>query len=84
MTEKLFRSENVLSRNEIAEHIKRIAEGVQNGNVSLKSGNETVAVQPPENAELEIEVERENDGDLSIEIEVEWNDGEEEGELEIG
>jgi amphi-Trp domain-containing protein len=84
MTEKLFRSENVLSRNEIAKNIRKIADGVENGNVSLKSGNDTVAVQPAENSELEIEVEREKDGDLSIEIEVEWNEEEESGELEIG
>jgi amphi-Trp domain-containing protein len=84
MTEKLFRSENVLSRSEIAEHMRKIADGVEDGNVSLKSGSDTLAVQPAENSELEIEVEREKDGDLSIEIEIEWNDEDEDGELEIG
>jgi amphi-Trp domain-containing protein len=84
MTEKLFRSENVLSRREIAEHMRKIADGVEDGNVSLKSGSDTLAVQPAENSELEIEVEREKDGDLSIEIEIEWNDEDEDGELEIG
>ena len=84
MTEKLFRSENVLSRAEIAEHIRKIADGVEEGNVSLKSGSDTVAVQPAENSELEIEVEREKDGDLSLEIEVEWNDEDKDGNLEVG
>jgi amphi-Trp domain-containing protein len=70
MTEKLFRSENVLSRTEIAENIRSIADGIEEGNVSLKSGTETVSVQPRDKSELEVEVEREDDGDTSIEIEV--------------
>lgn len=57
---------------------------MEEGNVSLKSGNSTAAVQPPKNAELEIEVEKERDGDISLEIEVEWNEEKEDEGLEIG
>lgn len=83
MTEKLFRSEQTLPRAEIAEHMRKIADGVEDGNVSLKSGSDTLAVQPRQNSELEIEVEREKDGDVSIEIEIEWNEEEGEEGLEI-
>jgi amphi-Trp domain-containing protein len=84
MTEKIFRSEQKLSRKEIAEHLRGIADGVEDGNVSLKSGNDSVALQPAETSELEIEVEKERDGDLSLEIEIEWNEEKESESLEIG
>ena len=85
MAEKeLFYSEQKLSRTEIAEQLRKIAEGLDNGEVNLKSGSNSINVKPSERPELEVKVEEESDGEISLEVEIEWKEGEESSGLEIG
>ncbi|MBC5793339.1 MAG: amphi-Trp domain-containing protein [Nanohaloarchaea archaeon] len=85
MSKKLLKMEKRMSREEISEKLSRIAEGVENGEVKLSSGNDSVNLHPGENPEFELEVEEENDGDISLEIEIEWNPEKEKREdIEIG
>ena len=83
MSEKIFTSEQKLSRAEISEHLRKIAQGLDSGQVTLNSGNDSVNLEIPENSELEIKVEQEADGEKSLEIEIEWKQGQEENSLEI-
>jgi amphi-Trp domain-containing protein len=84
MVKKLFTMEKRLNRKEIAEHMRKIADGVEKGSVRLGSGTDSVELHPSETPEFEIEVEEEADGDKSLELEVEWDDSEDDEELEIG
>jgi len=74
MEETIFSSEQNMSREEIAESMRSIAEGVIQGKVGLESGDSSIEVTPGENCEFEVKVEREDDGETSLEIELEWND----------
>lgn len=89
--EVLFKSESDQSREEIASYLRQVAEKLEAGEeVSLKAGNESVTMNPPERPTFEVKAEREGptdgQGELSIEFELEWleNGGEgAEGQLEV-
>lgn len=83
MSKNLFTLEKKLDRKEIAEHMRKIAEGVEKGSVKLGAGTDSVELNPSETPEFEIEVEEERDGEKSLELELEWKDNEENKELEI-
>jgi amphi-Trp domain-containing protein len=83
MSNVVFKNEEKISRSEIAEKIQKIADGVERGEINLKSGDESVQLRPSESCEFELEVEEESDGEISLEIEIEWDKNEKAGELEI-
>jgi len=93
MPEKvLFKSESDQSRAEIASYLRTVAENLENGNeINLKSGTESVTLDPPARPTFEVKAEREGPtdrpGELSIEFELEWDEnggeGGESGQLEI-
>jgi amphi-Trp domain-containing protein len=80
MTEEtLFKSEQKMSKSEIAEYIRKIADKLDSDQeISLKSGSQSINIKPGSNPELEVKIERESSrsgGETSLELEIEWNDG---------
>jgi amphi-Trp domain-containing protein len=89
----LFESESDLTRAEIASYLRTVADKLEAGEpVTLKSGSESVTMEPPTRPTFEVKAEREGpsdgSGELSIEFELEWDenagdDGAGSGALEI-
>jgi amphi-Trp domain-containing protein len=84
--EVLFEVEADQSRAEIASYLRSVAEKLDGGDaVTLRSGSESVTMEPPERPTFEVKAEREGPadgpGELSIEFELEWdeNGGEDDG-----
>lgn len=87
MTEEtLFKSEQKMSKTEIAEYLRKIADKLESDQeINLNSGTQSVNIAPGSNPELEVKVEKESSGsgnETSLELEIEWKDGES-GSLEI-
>lgn len=77
--EVLFKSESDRSRSEIADYLRSVADSLESGGeITLRAGDQSTAVDPPERATFEVKVEREGpadgDGELSVELEVEWDE----------
>lgn len=72
-----------MSREDASEKIHGLADKIAEGEINLKSGDNSVKLNPAEQVEFEIEVEEEEDGDISIEIEVEWSKTVKDENLEI-
>lgn len=83
MSRKLLKTTQKMHRKDAAEKIRDIADKINNGEIELKAGNDSVNLQPADQVEFELDVEKEEDGDISIEIEVEWSETESSEELEI-
>ncbi|QGA80489.1 amphi-Trp domain-containing protein [Candidatus Nanohalobium constans] len=83
MERKLLNSTKKMSRKEAGEKLHNLADSIAEGYVKLKSGENSVDLQPGEQVEFELEVEKEEDGDTSIEIEVEWPETEKTENIEI-
>jgi amphi-Trp domain-containing protein len=89
----LFKSESDQTREEIASYLRSVADKLERGDaITLKSGSESVTMEPPARPTFEVKAEREGPtdgtGELSIEFELEWKEnGSEEagagGQLEI-
>ncbi|MFC7073169.1 amphi-Trp domain-containing protein [Halovenus rubra] len=76
--EVLFKSESDQSREDIAAYLRRIAEKLDQGDgITLKSGSESVTMEPPAHPTFEVKAEREGPTDgpneLSLEFELEWD-----------
>ena len=83
----LFKSEERKTKSEIPDILHRIADMVEQGNMSLSNGAGSVELQFPENIVLEIKVEEEikHKTKHSLEIELEWTVGDhEQGSMVIG
>ena len=84
MPEKvLFKSENRHSRSEIASYLRSVADKLDEGGVvTLKSGSDSVEMNPPSRPTFEVKAEREGPGDgpgeLSVEFEIEWKESDSE------
>ncbi|MFT4947750.1 MAG: amphi-Trp domain-containing protein [Natronomonas sp.] len=81
MTEEtLHETEEKRSRRGISSFLRRISNRLRRGEPVPVDEEQTVTVEPPEEAELDVEVERE-DGNVTLAIDVEWpeDDG---GEIE--
>ena len=85
--EVLFKSESDQSREEIAAYLRQVADNLESGAaITLKSGSESVTLEPPARPTFEVKAEREgpagNMTERSVEFELEWdeNDGAEGGE----
>ncbi len=79
MPEKtLFKNESKQSRKAIAEYLRAVADSLESGGeITLRSGDQSVTLNPPEYLEFEVEAEREgraNNRELSIEFELEWKE----------
>ena len=91
--EVLFKSESDQPREEIAAYLRSVAEKLDQGDaVTLKSGSESVTMEPPARPTFEVKAEREgptdSPGELSIEFELEWDENDSgggggSGQLEI-
>lgn len=82
--EVLFKSESNQSREEIAAYLRSVADKLdEGGSVTLKSGAESVTMEPPARPTFEVKAEREGPtdgpGELSIELELEWDENGSEG-----
>ncbi len=84
MSNVVFKNEEKISRSDISDKIRRIADGMDKGEINLKAGEESVQLRPSETCEFELKVEEEKDGEISLEIEFEWYEDEENQQLEIG
>ena len=83
----LFKSEERKTKSEITDILHRIADMVEQGNMSLSNGAGSVELQFPENMVLEIKAEEEikHKTKRSLEIELEWTVGDDEqGSMIIG
>lgn len=79
--EVLFETESKHSRDEIAAYLRSVADRLDDdGNISLRSGNESLDMSVPGSLTFEVKAERETSGgasadELSIEFELEWDEG---------
>lgn len=83
--EVLFKSESAQSRDEIASYLRNVAEKLEQGDsITLRSGEESATMDPPERPTFEVKAEREGPadgpGELSIEFELEWDENSENAE----
>jgi len=89
MTEEiLFKTEQKMNSTEISEYLRMIADKFEKEeSISLKSGGQSVELDPEGPKEFEVKVEREtsnSDEETSLELEIEWKGNSNEGKLEIG
>ncbi len=81
MPEKtLFKSESKFTRAEIAQYLRSVADSLEAGRpITLKSGDQSVTMEPPERPTFEVKVEEEGKlgrpKEFSIEFELEWKEG---------
>lgn len=84
---KLFKSESTLSRAKVAQYLRSVADSLEAGNaITLRSGDQSVTLEPPEQVTFEVQAEREGPkgrGEVSIEFEIEWDEQSSGGGLEI-
>lgn len=80
MPEKtLFKSESSFDRSTIAAYLRSVADSLEAGDsITLKSGKQSVTLDPPERLTFEVKAEREGPrlgpGELSVEFELEWDE----------
>lgn len=84
----LFKSESKQHRSEIATYLRTVADSLDEGEaITLRSGEESVTMEPPARPTFEVKAEREGPadgpGELSIELELEWDEDSNDGELTI-
>jgi len=76
--EVLFKTEERVSRTEIADRLRDAAEQVESGEVLLKSGDEEQTAEVPEKPTFEVELEHQTDdasGDYyELEFELSWTE----------
>lgn len=93
MEKVLFKSEEKKQTSEVASILRRVADKVESGEITLSQGNEKIHLTIPKTLTLELKVEEEtktgkNTLKKSLEIELEWYEGEEgdpnAGDVNIG
>lgn len=72
MEKVLLKDEQKISKEEIAEKLVKISQGVKRGDLTLNSGEEQVAMEFSDAPEFEIKVEEEG-SEMSLELEIEWD-----------
>jgi len=87
--EVLFKSESDQTREDIASYLRSVAEKLEQGDaVTLRSGSESVTMEPPARPTFEVKAEREGPadgpGELSIEFELEWDENSSDGDGSSG
>jgi amphi-Trp domain-containing protein len=76
--ERLFKSEERMSRAQASDVLLRLADKLAEGEIVLRRGEEEVVLQVPEGLVLELQVEDEEKSggvEHSLEIELTWRDG---------
>jgi amphi-Trp domain-containing protein len=75
----LFKSEEKKSSIEIADALRKIADKIDDGTMTLKKGPDEIRLDFPPNMVFELKIEEESGRKhkKSFEIELEWIDGEE-------
>lgn len=76
--EVLYKSEEQMSRSELAKLLREIAEHIEKGSLTLRSTEKETNVQFPERVELEIEyeVKQKSGGEKrQLELEISWGAG---------
>jgi amphi-Trp domain-containing protein len=71
----LFKTEEKMSRSDVATLLRTLADKVEKGKVSLEQGKEKVDLRIPNRVELEIKAEKESGKKRTkkkLEIEIEW------------
>lgn len=88
---KLFESKEKMSRVEVADLLRQLADRIAEGEVLLRQGREEVMVELPETLKFELQATRKEKPGKSpereLEIELKWVEGEEltnGGKLELG
>jgi amphi-Trp domain-containing protein len=72
MEKVLLKDEQKISKEEIAEKLVKISQGVKRGDLTLNSGEEQVSMEFSDTPEFEIKVE-EVGSEMSLELEIEWD-----------
>lgn len=77
--EVLFKSESRMDRGEIASYLRQVADNLDaDEDITLRSGDESVTLDPPSRPTFEVKAEREGpEGgpyERSIEFELEWDE----------
>ncbi len=75
----LFESESEQSRAAVASYLRRVADNLDAGDaITLRAGEESVTMDPPDRPTFEVKAEREGPpdgpGELSVEFELEWDE----------
>ncbi|MFC7231072.1 amphi-Trp domain-containing protein [Saliphagus sp. GCM10025308] len=79
--EVLFSFEQSLTRDEIADYLRAVADRLESGDdLVLESGGNSVTMQPPGRPTFEVKAERETSqsggpAEFSVEFELEWEEG---------
>lgn len=71
----LIKSEEKMSREDVASFLRQLAEKLDAGNVLLKQGTDEVLLEVPQQVKLEIKAEDEpkrRGTQRSLEVEIEW------------
>lgn len=84
----LFQSEEKQSRQNVAAFLRQLADKVEQSEVVLQKGTESLTLRIPANVTLEVKAEEEDKkgrNQRSLEVEIEWYEGEgDEGTLSLG
>ncbi|MBZ6495456.1 amphi-Trp domain-containing protein [Natrinema longum] len=77
--EVLFESESSQPRADIASYLRTVADRLESGDaITLKTGTDSVTLNPPASPTFEVKAEREGPtdgpGELSVEFELEWDE----------
>ena len=83
----LFKSEEWKARHSTAEFLRELADGLEQGSVTLRRGEQEVDLIIPETVEVEIEVTekvKRHKTEWELEIEIEWIDAENGGTVTLG
>lgn len=77
--ETLFKTEDKFDRSTIADYLRTVADSLEaGGSITLKSGDQSVTLDPPGRVTFEVKAEREGpadgSGELSVEFELEWDE----------
>lgn len=83
----LFRSEEWKARRSAAALLRDLADKLEEGEVTLRRGEEEVTLMLPDTVELEIEVTekvKEHKTEQELEIEIEWTVEQAEGSVTLG
>jgi amphi-Trp domain-containing protein len=83
----LFRSEEWKARRSAAALLRGLADKLEEGEVTLRRGEEEVTLMLPDTVELEIEVTekvKEHKTEQELEIEIEWTVEQAEGSVTLG
>jgi len=77
---KIFKSKKQISRSDLVAFLQKMADGIAEGKVTLREGDDEISLNCAENFTLEIEAEdkkkKGNDTRHSLEFELKWFDEE--------